>query len=181
MNYAILKKTLFLAAVLTIFLTPSAALAGRTIPVTVTNLPETVATVDVDSPVNQPFQFSDYGSSDIPDGGVTVLGTGMEMEDPVPEGKRLVIQHISFSISGTGIEHQPQILARVIDESFRTVVEHPIPLTMSNYGERKVLTASLPITLYVEEGQKAGILIIVRTSKNIFKRLALTGYYVDVD
>jgi len=170
-----------LLALAALFVLPAAASAQviRTVPVTVVNPPAVQATEDVDNPAFQPAQFHDFNFTEITAPGTTVLFTGAS-GDPVPAGKRLVVQHISGSVSSSGLLGSAICNARVRDD-FNDVVLLPIPVQRQQSGTQQYDVFSLPITMYAEPGHEVGVGCSVRVDDDTTVRFGYTGYLVDID
>lgn len=156
---------------------------ARATPVEVQNWPAEQAIHDTDHPGNQPFQFDDYTSVDIESGRDTSLSIGVSSE-LVPEGKRLIIQHISFNISSKGFMADPVCDVDVIDRSTghsRWVVTHTLEPTKYNRAyDRISYISSKPITLYADPQSKVQVGCSTLVSEDTLIRVGLTGYYIDL-
>ena len=146
--------------------------------VTVENMPEVIEVPVGSAPVKTPFQYSssDYWENEHGD---TVLGIGEHTEE-VPEGKRLVVEHLSYSISSDGFLGDPICEARVKNGAL-DVVAHPLVTTMSVYRESTLYRVSIPITLYADAGTEVGVSCWVLVSEDVREKLGVTGYLVDVE
>ena len=181
---AVFKTRLVLAIFFGLFgmLLPNTGFS-RSTPVTVDNWPDTQLVQDVDLPANQPYQFDDSRYSEI-DGNIS-LATGVS-SDLVPEGKRLVIQHLSFSLSSTGIQADPYCYVDVVyrrpDDHLDWIVTHPLePTKYLRAYDRVTYISSQPITLYVDPNMYVQVGCSVLTTENTSIKAALTGYYIDLD
>jgi len=132
-------------------------------------------------PYNQPFQFDDYNSSTIT--GPTSLAIGVS-SPLVPAGKRLVIQHVSFNLSTTGIEADPVCDVDVINYSSGSpqwVVTHTLqPVRYERAYSRISYISSQPIPLYAEPDWKIQVSCSAVVTENTSLSVALTGYFVDL-
>lgn len=132
-------------------------------------------------PFNQPFQFDDYNSSTIT--GPTSLSIGVS-SPLVPAGKRLVIQHISFNLSSTGIEFDPVCDVDVLDYtsgSPQWVVTHILqPVRYERAYSRVSYISSQPLPLYAEPDYKIQVGCSAVVTENTSLSAALTGYFVDL-
>lgn len=172
MNRKFLHRLLLLVCVATFLSIPCSAFAARTVPVEVTNIQQ---------PAQQPFQYYERKHTDIGSDN-TALVSGIYMEDPVPEGKRLVVQYLSFRLAGRDIPHAPFVTATVSDPSspLAPPVKHPLPIILTQTRLSDVTIASTPITIYVEAGQKLGVDFSVFTHDDVTSYIGITGYYIDV-
>ncbi|MDJ0786458.1 MAG: hypothetical protein QNK05_06590 [Myxococcota bacterium] len=148
----------------------------RTVPVTVVNQPDVQATEDVDNPAFQPVQFSGLDSGDFSN--PTVWGTGVT-GDPVPDGKRLVIQHVSGRVSSEGLDGV-QCRARVLTSSSETF-RHALVPHRSTYFTSRIDTFSQPIAMYAEAGQRVSVACWVRTDDFTTIEAGYSGYFVDTN
>lgn len=156
---------------------PLASQSARSVPVTVDNFPDVQAVEDVTNPAFQPYQATETNFDDITTSGITLLMTATEL-DPVPPGKRLVVQHLSYRVSGGEIL-DASCTARVRD-GFDEIVAHPLPLQLGSFRTDEVYRVSLPITLYADPGQLVGVSCSVRTTDDVFQQLGVTGYFIDL-
>lgn len=157
--------------------------AARSTPVNVVNFPEVQAVEEINQPAFQPAQFYNTRFTEIDGPGTTLLSTGVEAdpedETPVPDGKRLVVQHVSYQMRSGGMEGQPLCGLRVRDD-FDTVVRHPLPLTLSMFRDDRVVTVSTPITVYVDPGHSISVSCSVLVTDDVNQTLGLTGYFIDM-
>ena len=132
-------------------------------------------------PFNQPFQFDGYNSSTI--SGPTSLAIGVS-SPLVPAGKRLVIQHISFNLSTTGIEADPVCDVDVLNYSTGSaqwVVTHTLqPVRYERAYSRISYISSQPLPLYAEPDWKIQVGCSAVVTENTSLSAALTGYFVDL-
>lgn len=155
---------------------------ARATPVEVENWPDTQVVRDADSPANQPFQFDDSNFSEID--GRTSLSLGVS-SPLVPEGKRLIVQHISFDFNSTGFEAEPvcdvDVIAVDAGGHLSWVVTHPLaPTRYERAYDRVSYISSSPITLYADPSSKVQVGCSAVVSQNTGIKAAITGYYVDL-
>ncbi len=132
-------------------------------------------------PFNQPFQFDDYNSSTIT--GLTSLSIGVT-SPLVPAGKRLVIQHISFNLSSTGIDSDPLCRVDVLDYtsgSPQWVVTHFLqPVRYERAYSRISYISSQTLPLYAEPDYRVQVACSASVTEDTSLSAALTGYFVDL-
>lgn len=132
-------------------------------------------------PFNQPFQFDGSNSSSIT--GTTSLAIGVS-SPLVPEGKRLVIQHISFNLSTTGIDADPLCDTDVLDYSSGSpswVVTHILqPVRYERAYSMISYISSQPITLYADPGWKIQVGCSAVVTEDTSLHVSLIGYFVDL-
>ncbi len=128
---------------------------------------------------NQPFQYSndDFWSNE--HSSTTVLATG-EHTEVVPEGKRLVIQHISYSMKSDGMLNEPMCEAKVMNDTAQ-IVAHPLVMTISTYRDARLARVSTPITLYADPGMYVGVSCWVRVEDDVNESFGVTGYFIDLE
>lgn len=185
MRRSVSKRSIFkvglAGVVLAAFVAPGTSIgqsrASRSVPVSVQNFPAVQAVEDVDNPALQPYQSSSSRFTAVSSPGVTLLATGIDF-DPVPEGKRLVVQHLSYRVSGEDIL-DVTCAARVLD-GFNVVVRHPLPLQPDSFRTQEYFRVSTPITIYVDPGQDASVSCDVRTTDDVSQEVGVTGYLVDL-
>lgn len=160
---------------------PMSAEAARATPVTVENLPEIMTMQDADNPVFQPFQHYSYDFIEIAHAN-TSLATG-ESADPVPAGKRLVVQHVSFSISSDApFRHAALCSVRIWDPIRSTVViEHPVPMIRQPLWDGEIARFSIPMTVYVDAEMEVGVNCGVNVDDDVREKIGITGYLVDIE
>ena len=127
---------------------------------------------------SQPYQYSSTDFIDITGTGTTVLATG-ENTDPVPDGKRLFVQNISFKISSVDVDGGPLCTARVLNGTTE-VVEHPLLMTKSTYGTTEVFTANAPLMMYADPGMIVGVYCWARVTNDVREHLGVSGYFIDL-
>ncbi len=161
-----------------LLLLPDGALAQRSVPVTVVNQPDVQATLNVNEPAFQPVMLQNSRST-TPSGMNVSLFTGVGV-DPVPAGKRMVVQHLSYSISNAAMVGDPDCRTRVGFAPETKV--HPLPIRRSFLGSGTELgVISIPFTIYLDEGEELEIVCGVRVTGTVFQRIGVTGYYVDLE
>ena len=160
-------------------LAPSTLLAqsGRSTPVNVVNFPAVQSVEEVNNPAFQPYQGTNSRVDTISVAGVTLLSTAIELE-PVPAGKRVVVQHLSFRASGEDILHI-SCSARV-RIGFDQIVLHPLPLVADEFRTEEVFRVTVPITMYADPDQRIGVSCSIRTTDDVFLQVGVSGYQIDL-
>lgn len=156
----------------------SDAQTARSTPVTVVNLPAVQAVEELNRPAYDPMQMSAEQSTEIsfPN---TVLVTGAYLP-AVPDGKRLVVQHVSVYMSSEELDADPSCRVRVRPEAepTSTVFAHRFPTEREFTGVREVAVYASPMTMYVDAGMEVGASCTVRVSADTFLEISVSGYYV---
>ena len=145
---------------------------------------------EVDTPGRDTYQEDDTTNTQ------DIVGTGtlgLEMQRPVPEGKRLVVQHVSVSLNfeDPSLDMNCSVFGGSFNGQFgRVTPKHALLLgpqfDTQNFFDRIVgRNASQPITLYVDSGLTVEIGCVFSrelfTSDAIFMQGSVTGYLIDTE
>ena len=176
------SKMVFTGLLMTAFLSIPLGAGARSIDVEVQNFPETQMVEDALHPTKQPYYFDDSTYTEIE--GRTSLSTGVSTP-LVPEGKKLVVQYISFNLSSTGFEGDPVADFDIIDRSTgspRWVVTHTLMPRKYNraFGRTSYIWAG-PINLVVEAGCKLQVGAVCAVTENTLIEVGVSGYLVDAE
>lgn len=180
MRYPLTSTALLSALLLATYALPGFAQTARAVPVTVQNLPAVQAVKEVNNPALQPVQFTTERTTTID--APTVLFAGLRTDPPVPAGKRLVVQHLSYTIMSRDMSGDPRCSARVF-EGTDIIVEHPLPIradAVTGSG-LEVATISQAMTLYANPGQTVGVSCVLTLNDSVTQTIGITGYYIDID
>ncbi len=169
---SILRIGLVWIPLLAVFADP--AFAQRAVPVQVVNPPQVQVVEDLNAPVFQPVRLQATSSSFVAN--AATIGTSLAV-DPVPPGKRMVVQHVSHALRGPQLLTDPECEIFVIN----TAEEHPVPVRRT-FGVSGVETAafSIPITMYLDEGERLAVSCRIFANQTMTGRLAITGHYVNL-
>ena len=177
------SKMVFTGLLMTAFLSMPLGAEARSIDVEVQNFPEVQVTEDLHHPAKQPYYWDDtrYTSIDT----MTGLYTGVST-DPVAEGKKLVVQFISFSASSRGFDNVPTIQVDIIQEDdrgfHRFIMTHMLsPQKHGNASDQLKYIVSQPMDLVLEEGQWVQIAIAARVDDSINIKGGVSGYLIDAE
>jgi hypothetical protein len=153
----------------------------KTAKVEVTNFPVQQAVFDVDNPAFQPFQQKRTFSYPVTPGSPTNVSFGTTF-DPVPEGKRLVVEYVSFIMTASPDAEFRGCGAGVRTPGSSDRVSHPLPHeTFMRLDTHRQFQGGVPIRFYAEAGEVLGIGCLVLTSANIIAQFNLTAHYIDVN
>ena len=159
---------------------PMTALA-RSTPVTVQNFPEVQAVEDVNHLSKQPYRFYDTSYWEIESGRTTGLSIGVST-DFVPEGKVLIVQHISYKGRSQGFLAAPTIELDIIREDRGIVFSHYLqPQRYQGSNGYLKYIGSQPITLVVTAGEKIQISMGARVDEDTHFAGQVSGYFVDAE
>jgi hypothetical protein len=145
---------------------------------------------EVGIPVIQLYQEDDTTNTQF------IVGTstlGLEMSQVVPEGKRLVVQHVSVSVSSQDpdLDMRCATFGGIFDGKFGRITPSHALMLGAQYRKEDITgrtvgrDASQPITLYIDEGLSVEIGCFfsraLSSSDNVFMQGSVTGYLIDIE
>lgn len=177
-----LSKCMFAGLMLFMFLCLPASALARSTPVKVKNFPDVQTVEDANHPSKQRYHWDDTNFSQIESGRNTSLSIGVST-DVVPEGKVLIVTHISYNGSSTGFQAAPLMSLDIIDVSTgynNWVVTHYLtPQRYQAAHGRLRYVGSQAMSLVVHAGEKIQISMSALVDEDTSFSGAVSGYLVD--